>query len=168
MDWEAGMAVFEAILPVTKFLLANVPAFGFAHEEWVNLVQWIAGAPLNPEMDHLHESEGPMAERLRWITPPHDVPEKKWQPFIATAMSAAKWLIPRPAKLKTTVVLMPLTLDSHGGSGRRDTVITMEDPRELTTAAMLSSSPSIGVMLDNGGMQNRRGVAHARLPEKSV
>ena len=33
MDWEAGMAVFEAILPVTEFLLANGPAFGFAHEE---------------------------------------------------------------------------------------------------------------------------------------
>ena len=41
MDWEAGMAIFEAILPVTEFLLANGPAFGFAHEEWINLVQWI-------------------------------------------------------------------------------------------------------------------------------
>ena len=51
MDWEAGMAVFEAILPVTEFVLANGPAFGFAHEEWINLVQWIAGAPLDPEMD---------------------------------------------------------------------------------------------------------------------
>ena len=38
MHWEAGMAVFEAIVPVTEFLLANGPAFGFAHEEWVNLV----------------------------------------------------------------------------------------------------------------------------------
>ena len=44
----------------------------------------------------------------------------------------------------------------------------MEDPRELTTAAVLSSSPNIGVMLDNSGTENRRGVAHARLPEKSV
>ena len=117
MDWEAGMAVFEAILPVTEFLLANGRAFGFAHEEWVNLVQWIAGAPLNPEMDRLRESEGPLAERLRWITPPHDVPEKKWRPFIATAMSVAKQLVQRPAELKTTVVSMPLTSDSHGGSG---------------------------------------------------
>ena len=33
MDLEAGMAVFKAILPVTEFLLANGPAFGFAHEE---------------------------------------------------------------------------------------------------------------------------------------
>ena len=89
MDWEAGMAVFEAILPVTEFLLANGPAFGFAHEKWINLMQWIAGAPLNPEMDHLHESKGSLAERLRWITP-HKVPEKKWRPFIATAMSAPK------------------------------------------------------------------------------
>jgi len=92
MDWEAGMAIFKAILPVTKCLLANGPAFGFAHEEWINLLQWIAGAPLDPEMDHLRKSEGPMAERLRWTTPPHDVPEKKWWPFIATAMSAAKLL----------------------------------------------------------------------------
>ena len=51
MDWEAKMAIFEAILPVTEFLLANGPAFGFAHEEWINLMQWIAGTPLNPEMD---------------------------------------------------------------------------------------------------------------------
>ena len=88
MDWEAGMAVLEAILPVTEFLLANGPAFGFAHEEWINLVQWIAGAPLDPEMDRLCESEGPLAERLRWITPPHEVAEKKWQPFIATAINS--------------------------------------------------------------------------------
>ena len=33
---------------------------------------------------------------------------------------------------------------------------------------MLSSSPRIGVALGNDGMENRRGVAHARLPEKSV
>ena len=117
MDLEAGMAVFEAILPVTEFLLANGPAFGFAHEEWINLMQWIAGAPLDPEMDRLHESEGPLAERLRWIMPPHDMPEKKWRPFIVTAMSVAKWLVPRPAELKTTAVSMPLTMDSHGGSG---------------------------------------------------
>ena len=114
MDWEAGMAIFEAILPVTKFLLANGPAFGFAHEEWINLVQWIAGAPLNPDMDRLCESEGPLAERLRWITPPHEVPEKKWQPFIATTMSVAKRLVPRPAELKTTAVSMPLTMDIWG------------------------------------------------------
>ena len=44
----------------------------------------------------------------------------------------------------------------------------MEDPRELTATAMLLLSPNIGVMLDNGGTENRRGVAHARLPEKSV
>ena len=117
MDWEAGMAVFKAILPVTEFLLANGPAFGCAHEEWINLVQWIAGAPLDPEMDRLRESEGPLAERLRWITPPHEVPEKKWRPFIATAMSVAKQLVLRPAELKTTAVSMPLTTDSHGGSG---------------------------------------------------
>ena len=117
MDWEAGMAVFEAILPVTEFLLANGPAFGFAHEEWVNHVQWIPGAPLDPEMDRLRESEGPLAERMRWITPPHNVPEKKWRPFIATAMSVAKQLVPRPAELKTTAVSMLLTTDSHGGSG---------------------------------------------------
>ena len=98
---------------------------------------------------------------LRWIMPPHDVPEKKWRPFIATTMSAAKWLVPRPAELKTTAVSMPLTSDSHGGSGRRDAVITMEDPRELTAAAMLSSLPSIGVTLENGGTENRRGVTHA-------
>ena len=65
MDWEAGMAIFKAILPVTEFLLANGPAFGFTHKEWINLMQWIAGAPLNPEMDRLHKSEGPLAERLR-------------------------------------------------------------------------------------------------------
>ena len=65
MDWEAEMAIFEAILPVTEFLLANGPAFGFTHEEWVDLMQWIAGAPLNPEMDHLHKSKGPLVERLR-------------------------------------------------------------------------------------------------------
>ena len=128
MDWEAGMAVFEAILPVTEFLLANGPAFGFAHEEWINLVQWIAGAPLNPEMDRLRESKGALAERMRWITPPHNVPEKKWRPFIATAMSVAKRLIPRPAEPKTTAVLMPLTTDSHGGSGQWDAVVTVEDP----------------------------------------
>ena len=117
MDWEAGMAVFEVILPVTEFLLANGPAFGFTHEEWINLMQWIAGAPLDPEMDRLCESKGPLAERLRWLMPPHNVPEKKWQPFIATAMSAAKQLAMRPAELKTTVVLMLPTSDSHGGSG---------------------------------------------------
>ena len=117
MDWEAGMAVFKAILPVMEFLLADVLAFGFAHEEWINLMQWIAGAPLDPDMDHLRESKGPLAERLRWITPPHDVPEKKWRPFIATAMSVAKRLVLRPAELKTTAVSMPLTTDSHGGSG---------------------------------------------------
>ena len=38
----------------------------------------------------------------------------------------------------------------------------------MTATAMLSSSPSIGVALGNGRMENRRGVAHARLPEKSV
>ena len=139
MDWEAGMAVFKAILPVTEFLLANGPAFGFAHEEWINLMQWIAGAPLDPEMDRLRESEGPLAERLRWITPPHEVPEKKWRPFIATAMSAAKWLVPRPAELKTTAVSMPLTMDSHGGSGQQDTIVIVEDPQELTAAAVLLS-----------------------------
>ena len=128
MDWEAGMAIFQAILLVMEFLLANGPAFGFTHKEWVDFVQWIAGAPLNPEMDHLHESEGPLAERLRWITPPHEVPEKKWQPFIATTMSAPKWLVPRPTELKTIAVSMPLTTESHGGSGRRDTVVTMEEP----------------------------------------
>ena len=117
MDLEARMAIFEAILPVTEFLLANGPASGFAHEEWINLMQWIAGAPLDPEMDHLHESEGSLAERLRWITPPHDVPEKKWRPFIATAMSAAKQLAMRPAELKTTVVSTLPTSDSNGGSG---------------------------------------------------
>ena len=53
-------------------------------------------------------------------------------------------------------------------SGRRDAIIIVEDPRELTAAAVLLSSPSIGVTLDNGGTENRRGVAHARLPEKSV
>ena len=116
MDWEAGMAIFKAILPVMEFLLANGPASGFAHEEWINLVQWIAGAPLNPEMNHLHKSEEPLAERLRWIMPPHDMPEKKWWLFIATTMSAAKWLAPRQSKLKTTVVLMLLTLDSYGGN----------------------------------------------------
>ena len=125
MDWEAGMAIFKAILPVTEFLLANGPAFGFTHKEWINLMQWIAGAPLDPEMDRLRESEGSLAERLRWITPPHEVPEKKWRPFIATAMSAAKRLVLRPAELKTTAVLMPLTSDSHGGTGRRDAIITM-------------------------------------------
>jgi len=96
------------------------------------------------------------------------VPKKKWQPFIATAMSAAKWLVLRPAELKTTAVSMPLTMDSHGGSGQRYAVITVEEPQELTTAAVLSSLPSIGVMLDNGRTENRRGVAHARLPEKFV
>ena len=100
--------------------------------------------------------------------PPHNVPEKKWQPFIATTMSAAKWLVLRPVELKTTVVSTPLTTDSNGGSGRRDAVITVEDPQKLTPVAVLSSLPSIGVMLDNGGTENRRGVAHARLPEKSV
>ena len=33
---------------------------------------------------------------------------------------------------------------------------------------MLSSSPSIGVMVDNGRMENRRVVAHAQLPEKTI
>ena len=74
----------------------------------------------------------------------------------------------RPAELKTTAVSMPLTTDSHGGSGRRDTVVILDDPRELTAAAMLSSLPGIGVMLDNGRMENRRGVTHAQLSEKSV
>ena len=55
MDWEAGIAIFKAILSVMEFLLANGPAFGFTHKEWVDFVQWIAGAPLNPEMDHLRE-----------------------------------------------------------------------------------------------------------------
>ena len=96
------------------------------------------------------------------------MPEKKWRPFIATAMSVAKRLVLRPAELKTTAVSMPLTTDSHGGSGRQDTVVIVEDPRELTAAAVLSSSPNIGVMLDNGRTENRRGVAHARLPETSV
>ena len=122
------MAIFEAILPVTEFLLANEPAFGFTHEEWINLVQWIAGAPLDPEMDCLCKSKGPLAERLRWITPPHDVPEKKWWPFIVTAMSVAKQLATRPAELKTTVVLTLPTLDSHGGSEQWDTIATMEEP----------------------------------------
>ena len=117
MDWKAGMAIFEAILPVMEVLLANVPAFVSTHEEWINLMQWIAGAPLDPEMDCIHKREGPMAERLRWITPPHDVPEKKWWPFIATTMSAAKWLAPRPAELKTTAVSMLPTSDSHRGDG---------------------------------------------------
>ena len=80
-------------------------------------MQWIAGAPLDLEMDRLRKSEGPLAERLRWITPPPKVPEKKWWPFIATAMSASKQLVLRPAELKTTAVLMPLTSDSYGGSG---------------------------------------------------
>ena len=159
---------FEAILPVTEFLLANGPAFEFAHKEWINLMQWIAGAPLDPEMDHLRESKGPLAERLRLITPPHDVPEKKWWPFIATAMSAAKQLVLRPAELKTTAVSMPLTMDSNGGSGQQNAVVTMEEPQELTIAAVLSLLPSIGVTLDNSGTENRRGVAHAQLPEKSV
>ena len=44
----------------------------------------------------------------------------------------------------------------------------MEEPQELTAAAVLSLLPSIGVTLDNSGMENRRGVACARLPEKSV
>ena len=44
----------------------------------------------------------------------------------------------------------------------------MEEPQELTATAVLSSSPSIGVALGNGGRENRRGVALARLPEKSV
>ena len=38
----------------------------------------------------------------------------------------------------------------------------------MTTAAMLSVLPSIGVALDNGGTENRRGVAHAPLPEKTI
>ena len=33
---------------------------------------------------------------------------------------------------------------------------------------MLSSSPSIGVMLDNSRTENRRGVTHDRLPEKTI
>ena len=61
MDWEAGMAVFEAILPVTEFFPANGLASGVPHEEWINLMQWIAGAPLDPAMDCLPESEGPLA-----------------------------------------------------------------------------------------------------------
>ena len=122
------MAIFKAILSVTEFLLANGPAFCFTHEEWINLMQWIAGAPLDPEMDCLCESEGPLEERLRWIMPPHDVPEKKWWPFIATAMSAAKWLAPRLSELQTTAVLMLLTSDSHGGSGQWDAIVTIEDP----------------------------------------
>ena len=44
----------------------------------------------------------------------------------------------------------------------------MEEPQELTATAMLLLSPSIGVALDNGRTENRRGVAHARLPEKTV
>ena len=38
----------------------------------------------------------------------------------------------------------------------------------MTATAVLLSSPNIGVMLDNGGMENRREVTHAQLPEKSV
>ena len=38
----------------------------------------------------------------------------------------------------------------------------------MTAAATLLSLPSIGVTLDNGRMENRRGVAHARLPGKTV
>src|SRR5271154_6072288 len=45
---------------------------------------------------------------------------------------------------------------------------SLEEPQELTATAVLSSSPSIGVTLDNGGAENRRGVAHARLPEKTI
>ena len=44
----------------------------------------------------------------------------------------------------------------------------MEEPQELTAAAVLPLSPSIGVALDNDRMENRRGVAHAQLPEKFV
>ena len=44
----------------------------------------------------------------------------------------------------------------------------MKEPRELTTAAVLSLLPSIGVMLDNSGTENRRGVAHAQLPENTI
>ena len=145
MDWEAGMAIFEAILPVMEFLLANGPAFGFAHKKWINLMQWIAGAPLNPEMDHLCESEGPLSERLRWIMPPHAVPEKKWQPFIATAMSAAKQLILRPGGLKTTAVSMLPTLDSNGGSGQQDTIITRLDRH----------SCAVGVAQYRGGVRQQ-------------
>ena len=38
----------------------------------------------------------------------------------------------------------------------------------MTTAAMLLLLPSIGVALDSSGTENRRRVAHAQLPEKSV
>ena len=60
--------------------------------------------------------------------PPHEVPEKKWRPFIATTMSAAKWLAPKPAGLKTTAVLMLLTSDRHEGNRQQDTVVSMEEP----------------------------------------
>ena len=33
---------------------------------------------------------------------------------------------------------------------------------------MLLVLPNIGVVLDNSRMENRRGVTHARLPEKTV
>ena len=69
----------------------------------------------------------PLAGRLRWITP-HNMPEKKWRPFITTAMSAAKQLAIRPAKLKTTAVSTLLTSDSYGGSGQQDAIVTMGDP----------------------------------------
>ena len=42
----------------------------------------------------------------------------------------------------------------------------MEEPQELSTAATLSSLPSIWVTLDNSRTENRRGVAHARLLKK--
>ena len=43
----------------------------------------------------------------------------------------------------------------------------MEKPQKFTATAVLSSLPSIWVALDNSGMENRRGVSHAQLPEKT-
>ena len=62
---------------------------------------------------------------------------------------------------------MLLTSDSHEGNGQQDAIVTVEEPQEFTTAAMLLSLPTIGVALNNGGTENRRGVTHARLPEKT-
>jgi hypothetical protein len=47
MDWDVGMAIFEALMPVMEWLTAEGPALGYAGTEW------LAGAPLNPEMYHL-------------------------------------------------------------------------------------------------------------------
>jgi hypothetical protein len=90
MDWDAGMAVFEALMPVTERLTAEGPALGYTGKEWLELMQWLAGAPLDPEMDHLRSGDGPILERLRWITPPPEVHERQWRPFIGTVVAIAR------------------------------------------------------------------------------